>query len=112
MSSHSIRFFSACIVCVLSNSFIFLLSSVRSLATILHRLSDLSDLPDARLQHHLDESNFYESMREVYYAAHPEALDPTISESNRSSKKIRNGVAFSPIKRGRKRTSGHGLITP
>eukprot|EP01083_Nonionella_stella_P006101 17668_1 len=73
------------------------------------RLSDLSDLTDARLQHHLDESNFYESMREVYYAAHPEALlDPTISESNRSS----NGVAFSPIKRSRKRTSGHGLITP
>jgi hypothetical protein len=85
------------------------------LAIILHRLSDLSDLPDARLQYHLDESNFYESMREVYYATHPEALDaldPPTSESNRSSKKIRNGVAFSPIKRSRKRTSGHGLITP
>mmetsp|Transcript_27567 Transcript_27567/g.79502 ORF Transcript_27567/g.79502 Transcript_27567/m.79502 type:complete len:95 (+) Transcript_27567:1573-1857(+) len=78
-------------------------------------MSDLSDLPDARFQHHVDEPNFYESMREVYYATHPEALDPPIGESNRNSKKIRNGVAFSPLNCSRKRkesSSNHGLITP
>ena len=80
-------------------------------------MSDLSDLPDARLQHHgVDEPNFYERMREeVYYAAHPEALDPPIGELNRNKKKIRNGVAFSPLKRSKKRkelSKHHGLITP
>ena len=80
-------------------------------------MSDLSDLPDARLQHHgVDEPNFYERMREeVYYAAHPEALDPPIGESKRNKKKNRNGVAFSPLKRSRKQkeSSKHnGLITP
>lgn len=50
-------------------------------------MSDLSDLPDARLQHHgVDEPNFYERMREeVYYAAHPEALDPPIGDLNRTN---------------------------